>query len=118
MSHPNPTWLKGKRGRTKITTRWYIKLDDRFGVMADPYNIILAETIMSNGKPVPAGRAFTSTFGYMSDIMVPRGVPQKVADAFRERTKNFKTKFKDGKLVITIPDGFEMDESPFQESTV
>ena len=119
MPRPNPTWLKGTRkGRQKTSDRWYIKVNERYGVTADKYNIILTETGNSNGKALPWGRAYTKTFSYMAEVMQEKGVGAEEVKTFKERTKDFKTEMKDGKLVVHIPEGFVMDESPFKEEEV
>jgi len=120
MAHPNPTWLQGKRKpRQKVSERWYIKVDERYGVSADRYNLILAETGIvetpEGKKTVPLGRAFTDTFGRMAEVLVSKGVSQTMVDAFKERTKVLSTSIKDGRIVVSIPDGFNMDPSPFAE---
>jgi hypothetical protein len=66
-------------------------------------------------KFVPWGRAFTSTFECMARAMVERGLDAAKVAAFKERTKGLSTSMKDGRLVVSVPDGFKMDPSPFAE---
>ena len=116
MSRPNPTWLQGKRKpRQKVSDRWYIRLNDKFGVMADRYNLILAETGTFNGKAIPWGRAYTQTFTHMAEVMTAKGISALDITTFKERTNEFSTEMKDGRIVVLVPEGFVMDESPFKE---
>jgi len=116
MAHPNPVWLKGERKRQKVSERWYIKVDEKFGVMADKYNLILVETgTLSTGQIMPWPRGYTSTFKYMAEIMAKHGMDKNLVESFRNRTKDFQTEIKDGKLLVHIPENFVFDESPFKE---
>jgi len=115
MAHPNPTWLAGKRGRKPISGRWFIRLNDKFGIMADSYNLILTEVHRpnKNAKLIALGWAYTSTVNYMTTVLEKKGFSPDIISMFQNRTKGMTTKIINGKLIISLPTDFISDPNPF-----
>jgi hypothetical protein len=106
--------IMGKKGRKPLSEGKFIRVDDHFGVMTDPYNVILYEIHTDeSGKLIHSGRCFVGTFSYMAEIMSKYGVSPEDAEKFGQRTQDVKTHWDKGRLVIEYPEGFTFDENPF-----
>ncbi len=98
------------RGRKKVTDRLYIQVGDKYCVMVDNYNIILAEIYHSpDGKVLPMGKAYCNTFTYAAECMKSLEISTEDITQYLKKVEGASVSYKMGKLITDMPEGWVSD---------
>lgn len=108
------------KGRSKITNRPCIRVDDKHVVMSDKYNVILAEIcytkVQGKHKCLPKSVGYYSKFnGEILNRMASIGISPECIEAYRKRIDNFTSITIGGELNVARPSDFQSDDNPFGE---